>query len=108
MARTTQAVKLKTTQEEAERIIKVNLTADGYKLIDYDGEDDVWRKGTGVMTAMHYIKPEFEYGDTLYLSGWVRSGIDKTALKEQDLEGFVGMVPKKSVKATMEKILQAV
>ena len=107
MARTTQAVKLKTTQEEAERIIKVNLTADGYKLIDYGGEDDVWKKGTGAMTSMHYIKPEFEYGDTLYLSGWVRTGMGDVALKEQDLEGFGGIIPKKSVKATMEKIIQS-
>ena len=45
------------------------LVADKYKEIDYNGET-VWKMGTGLATAMHFIKTEY-VGQTLRLYGWV-------------------------------------
>ena len=71
-------------------------------LIDYNGET-VWKMGTGLATAMHFIKTEYA-GQTLRLYGWVQIGVGSAGGKERDLTGVVGAIPKKSVKKTMEKI----
>ena len=78
------------------------MVADKYKEIDYNGET-VWKMGTGLATAMHFIKTEYA-GQTLRLYGWVQIGVGSAGGKERDLTGVVGAIPKKSVKKTMEKI----
>ena len=78
------------------------MVADKYKEIDYNGET-VWKMGTGLATAMHFIKTEYA-SQTLRLYGWVQIGVGSAGGKERDLTGVVGAIPKKSVKKTMEKI----
>lgn len=78
------------------------LANDGYREINYNNEV-VWKMGTGLMTAMHYIK--FEFSDNvLCISGWVQVGVGSIGGKEHDLSGFVASIPKKSVAKTMAKI----
>ena len=102
MARTMMEIPFAVDQQTVETAVRGVLVADKYKEIDYNGET-VWKMGTGLATAMHFIKTEYA-GQTLRLYGWVQIGVGSAGGKERDLTGVVGAIPKKSVKKTMEKI----
>lgn len=79
--------------EETQRKVSELLRKKGYKSITEHGEN-VWKCGVGFLTAMKYIKIEFEGNNTMLISGWVRV----ICGNEQDLKGaFVCVVPKKQV-----------
>ena len=79
--------------EETQRKVSDFLRKKGYKSITEHGEN-VWKCGVGFLTAMKYIKIEFEGNNTMLISGWVRV----ICGNEQDLKGaFVCVVPKKQV-----------
>lgn len=105
MARTVVNIQLNTDSENADKIIRQILLADDYREIEYHGEV-VWKKGTGLMTAMHYIKIEYT-NDAVVVSGWVQMGVGSIGGKEHALKGFVAIVPKKSVKKTISKLQSA-
>ena len=102
MARTMMEIPFADERQTVETEVRGVLVADKYKEIDYNGET-VWKMGTGLATAMHFIKTEYA-GQTLRLYGWVQIGVGSAGGKERDLTGVVGAIPKKSVKKTMEKI----
>ena len=102
MARTMMEIPFAGERRTVETAVRGVLVADKYKEIDYNGET-VWKMGTGLATAMHFIKTEYA-GQTLRLYGWVQIGVGSAGGKERDLTGVVGAIPKKSVKKTMEKI----
>ena len=102
MARTMMEIPFAGERRTVETAVRGVLVADKYKEIDYNGET-VWKMGTGLATAMHFIKTEYA-GQTLRLYGWVQIGVGSAGGKERDLTGVVVAIPKKSVKKTMEKI----
>lgn len=106
MARTTFRIDFHQPPQVVDQIARNILIADDYREIDYNREV-VWKKGTGLMTAMHYIKIEYQ-GSTLVVSGWVQIGIGSVGGKERDLEGITASIPKKSVKKTIEKLRAAI
>lgn len=106
MSRSVFHTKTNKTKEEAYQIATGILNSDGYKQIDRNGET-VWKKGTGAMTAMHFIKLEYQDGD-LIISGWVQIGLGSSGLNDMDLTGFVSALPKKSTFKTIQKIRKAV
>lgn len=61
----------------------------------YGKKELAWR------SAMHFIKVEYKTG-AIVLSGWIQIGVGSVGGKEQELKGFVGMAPKKSVLKTMK------
>lgn len=84
------------------------LTADGYHETTYNKtgvNEIIWKKGTGFLTAMHFIKLDYQPG-VLIVSGWIASGIDTLTFTEQPLEGFMAAIPKSSCKKTVDKIVQ--
>ena len=86
--------------------IKSILSGDGYKEMDKNGEI-IWKMGTGMMTAMHFIKLEYTE-NTVVISGWVQSGMGDIGGKEMNLKGFVGIIPKKQVLKTIDKVKAAI
>lgn len=90
------------SEEKIYHIAEKILIEDGYKLIDRNGEK-VWKKGTGALTAMHYIKLEY-FPNDLVISGWVQIGIGSAGFKDMDLTGVTGAIPKKSTFKTIQKI----
>lgn len=75
------------------------LTQKGYKLKNEKNET-VWKCGVGFWTAMKYVKIEFAANNTLIVSGWIRPAL----CGEQDLNGFVGAIPKKQVMSVIQQI----
>ncbi len=107
MARTCLEFSIPAYSDTIDQTIRQTLIGDHYREIDYNREV-VWKKGTGMMTGMHYIKVEYPNNNTVRLSGWIQIGIGPVGGREHDLEGMAGAIPKKSTKKTMEKIQMAV
>lgn len=106
MSRTAVNVPLNKDANQLHEQIKQILTADGYKEKKYKKGEIVWKKGTGFLTAMHFIKLDYQ-PNMLVVSGWISSGIGGLTLGEQALTGVVGVIPKKSVQKTIDKIVSA-
>ncbi len=107
MARTTMDISISGYTEELDSRIRQVLIGAHYREIEYYREM-VWKKGTGMMTAMHYIKVEYPDYQTVRLSGWVQIGVGSVGGKERDLSGITGIIPKKSVQGTMNAIQAAI
>lgn len=106
MARTTIRLPFKGTIDETNNTATYILQSNGFNQIDYNSEA-VWKKGTGLMTAMQYVKLEFE-SDCLVVSAWVQAGIGNAGGSEMELSGFVAAVPKKSLMKVIEKIKKSI
>ena len=100
MARTIINLPLRNSVDESYNTTVNILQANGFKEVSYNGET-VWKKGTGLLTAMQYIKIEFT-DTTLVVSGWVQAG--SVGGNEMALNGIVAAVPKKSVMKVIEQI----
>ncbi len=98
MARTTVSVKCNDAQAAMQRC-KALLTSNGYKEINYNGEN-VWKRGNGFWTAIKYIKIEFSDAATMLVSGWICPMLGG----ELDLDGFFGALPKKQVLKVIKQI----
>lgn len=105
MPRTTIQVEYDLTHQEANKRIESTLSRKGFKLIDYNGES-VWKKGTGVLTAMQYVKIEYFQGGAT-ISAWVQAGLGSVGGSEMDLTGFIAGMPKKMLLTVLEEIQRA-
>ena len=107
MSRTYVSYPLRINVSVADELARKVLIAHNYREIQY-GTEIVWKMGTGLATAMHYIKVEYKNGNELCLSGWVQIGLGSVGGKERDLTGTMGIIPKRSVSNTMKKIGEVV
>lgn len=88
-----------TSFEKTKKIIETELKNSGYSNKNENGEN-VWKCGTGILTAMKYIKIEFSENQEVKIYGWIRP----MASSEQNLEGIIGALPKKQVLNVIKKI----
>ena len=102
MARTIINLPLRNSVDESYNTAVNIMQANGFKEVSYIGET-VWKKGTGLLTAMQYIKIEFT-DTTLVVSGWVQAGVGSVGGNEMAHNGIVAAVPKKSVMKGIEQI----
>lgn len=80
MARTIINLPLRNSVDESYNTAVNILQANGFKEVSYNGET-VWKKGTGLLTAMQYIKIEFT-DTTLVVSGWVQRALYLVGYKQ--------------------------
>lgn len=106
MARTFVNIAFNQSQALTDDIVRKVLIGDNYREINYNTEV-VWKKGTGLMTAMQFIKLEYREG-LLCVSGWIQIGLGSVGGREHDLTGITGVVAKKSVLKTIDRIKAAV
>ncbi len=97
MSRTTIRISVK-DMETATKKVSAVLSSHNYKNI-VENNERVWKCGTGFLTAVKYIKAEFSDNEVV-ISGWIRP----VGGKEQDLNGFVGGLPKKQVLNIIKEI----
>ncbi len=65
--------------------------------------ESVWKNGTGLMTAMKFIKVEYAQNN-ITISAWVQTGVGNVGGNEMDLTGFVAAIPKKQLLKVIEEI----
>ncbi len=65
--------------------------------------ETVWKNGTGLMTAMKFIKVEYAQ-NSITIYAWVQTGIGDIGGGEMDLTGFVAALPKKQLLKVIEEI----
>lgn len=106
MARTIIRVPFTADVDNTYNMVVSILQSNGYKEISYNGET-VWKKGVGLLTAMQYIKIQFEE-NLLSVSGWVQAGLGSKGGSEMALNGVVAAVPKKSVMKVIEEIKRSI
>lgn len=103
MARTQVQIPFQGPIEEARQLAEKFLGAQGFHPYPQYGEG-VWKKGTGMATAMQYMELTFTPG-VLEVSAWVQAGVGSAKVgKEMGLEGFVAIVPKRSLKKVIEEL----
>lgn len=103
MSRTSFTFSFSRDIENAIRNVENVLAQNGYKKINQNNEE-IWKKGTGLMSGVKFIKTEFSQ-NSLTLYGWVKTGLGGP---EMDLSGFALAVPKKSVMKVIEQIKMSV
>ncbi len=103
MARTQIQIPFQKPLDEARELTEKFLDAQGFHPYPQYGEG-VWKKGTGMATAMQYMELAFTPG-VLEVSAWVQAGVGSANLgKEMGLDGFVAIVPKRSLKKVIEEL----
>ena len=108
MSRTLVNVTYNLPFQEAQRRIEGTLQADGFAPFTILTGENVWKKGEGIATGMKFIKVEYGIGQA-NLYGWIQVAAlpgDQQG-EESNLDGVAGVIPKKSVKQTIEKIQKA-
>ncbi len=94
---------IKVNGKNTEEFIISRLNDNGYYLVTENNEE-VYKKGVGFWTAIKYIKVEVVALDTINLYGFIRPAFGN----EQNLNGFVGCVPKKQVSDLINKIIKEI
>ena len=87
------------------------LAGEGFFLTSYKEsgrEELVWKKGTGLATAMKFIKLEYQ-PNMILISGWLCPGMFGLTICEVSLKsGFYAAIPKKSCMKVIQKAIQVV
>lgn len=89
--------------EEAQSKIESVLHSNGFHKKVLQTGENVWKNGTGLMTAMKFIKVEYSQ-NAITLSAWIQVGIGDTGGEEKDLTGFVAALPKKQLMKIIKEI----
>lgn len=103
MARTNIVTSYSCSYDDAQRKISAILSQKGFKPTTLKTGEKVWKKGTGIMTAMQFVKIEFSQNEFV-MAAWVQAGIGSVGGREMDLTGFVAAIPKKQLMKVLEEI----
>lgn len=87
------------TVEQANEMVGNFMRIEGFRVIQYRGET-VLKCGYGIWVAPQYMKLEV-YPGMVHMEAWIR------AFGEQDLEGFMGAIPKAMLQAKVDKFTRA-
>ena len=91
-----------TNANACERNIKAILMQEKYEYV-FEKNEYVWKCGNGTWIPIKYIKYEFIDAKTIHVSGWVKADIGG----EMNLDGILGGLPKKQVRAVIGRIKAA-
>ena len=103
MSRTKINIKYDCDFEEAQSIIEKIMDSNGFNKSVINTGENVWKKGTGLLTAMQFIKIEFSQ-EEFSIYAWVQMGLGNFGGGEMDLTGFVAAIPKTALINTIEQI----
>ena len=101
MARTKIVVQYDCEFEQVQNTINNILSSNGFREITINTGENVWKKGTGMLTAMQFSQKEF------VIYAWVQMGLGDLGGSEMDLTGFVAAIPKKQLINIIEQIKKA-
>lgn len=87
------------SKEDAILRAKNFLRKEGFKEKEKNGER-VFQNGIGFLTAAKFVRVVAPGDGAVCIEGWVKMG------GEKDLEGVVGIIPKKELKAIIERLIR--
>ncbi len=87
----------------ARQIVDGFMAREGFKLTDYNGTQ-VYKLGIGMAQAMQFAQV-FYNPNEIVIHGWICAGLGSATMGEMDLNGFVGMMPKKALKKRIDKLI---
>ncbi|MCI8497589.1 MAG: hypothetical protein HFE85_04995 [Clostridiales bacterium] len=83
------------------------LQAEGFQYVTYKGEN-VWKKGTGVLTAPQFIAITCHDGKVT-IQAWIKYALlPGVYVGEMGLKGFFGIAIKEMLKARVNRLEQAI
>ena len=103
MARTIITLPYYVSYNEVINNLELFLLKKGFKKIVTNNEE-VWKKGTGMLTAMQFLKFQFTENREVMISGWVQAGLGSVGFNEMDLSGTVAAIPKRSLLKTIDEL----
>lgn len=98
MARWTRDEVLNQPQDFVRFLMEDYLNKNGFKKKTHKGEE-VWQEGDGFLTAARFIRYEYADGN-FHLEAWIGKR------KENALKGFVGALPKKMFRESLEELVR--
>ena len=107
MARTYYRIPYTCSFKELQANLEGCLESKGYFRYMYKNVENVWKKGTGIATSMHFIKIEYDESNVM-IWGWTAAGLGSASMNEMGLTGFVGAVPKKMIRGTIEDLIKTI
>ena len=106
MARTIVTFSFRCSFDEAEKKVAAILSGHNFSQVTLKTGENVWKKGTGLLTAMKFVKVEYSQTQ-ITLSAWVQSGIGSVGGKEMELKGAVAALPKQQLLKVIGEIKNA-
>ena len=103
MSRTLVKIQFNCSFEEANKKVENILFLRGFQQTTLRTGETVWKNGSGLLTAMKFIKVEYAQNE-IVLSAWTQVGVGKVGGEEMDLTGIVGALPKKQLIKVIEAI----
>lgn len=103
MARTSIKTSYSCSYDEAQRKISSILSQKGFKTTTLKTGENVWKKGTGLITAMQFVKVDFSQKEFV-MSAWVQAGVGSVGSREMDLTGVFAALPKRQLMKVLEEI----
>lgn len=98
MARWTRDERLDQPQDFVRFMMEDYLNKGGFKKKIHKGEE-VWQEGEGILSSARFIR--YEYADGLFhLEAWIGKR------RENALKGFVGALPKKMFRESLEELIR--
>lgn len=83
------------------------MQSEGFKLVQKNGEQ-LWKKGTGMLTAPQYAKLSVTNDGNYVLEAWIKFAIlPGVYVGEMGTKGFLGAVPKQMLKVRVDRTLVA-
>lgn len=83
------------------------LYQSGFDPIQIQTGEWVWKKGTGMMAAMQFLKIEYQPWQ-IVVSAWVSPGLGNATVSEMDLEGFFAIAAKKPLRNLLSTLGQVI
>lgn len=87
--------------EQARSVVNSFMKKNKFKQKNYKGKQ-IFQKGVGFWTAARYIDVSYEDNGLVHISAWIKPFIIGS---EQNLDGVVGIIPKRALKALVEKLV---
>ncbi len=103
MSRTTVYAKMSILSvDEAISVFDAMMTTNGYRHVIYKGED-LWSAGDAVFSGLRCFSYMFD-DKNMIIQGWIADALGN----ESNLDGFVGMIPKKKMKQILQAIVERI
>lgn len=107
MSRTVVAYRYNGNVRQNQMRIEQFLSQSGFDPVQLQTGEWVWKKGTGMMAAMQFVKIEYQPWQVV-VSAWVSPGLGSLTVTEMNLDGFAAIAAKKPLRNLLGTLGQVI